>query len=151
MDMLVTMAILGTIGAMAAPQLSTLSSSFNRLNARTILIQDLKRAQAQALTEGCRGIFTFDASNESYSFGCDYLSYDTSDTPVADTISFQRTMPDRTQVTVSTQVIFNSRGQSVDKDDIIQNVTLSLFDTTSGSAVLYNTGTLLGTGLFSFD
>ena len=51
-NLLVSIAIIGIVGFLGLPQLSRISASFDRLNSRTIFIQDLKQAQAKALNEG---------------------------------------------------------------------------------------------------
>lgn len=151
LELMVALAIVGVVAYIGVPQLSGISSSFSRLNARTVFLQDLKRAQAQSLTEGCRGIFSVDDDNSGYSFGCDYLAYDESETPSADIVTFRRNLPDRVRMNVSSQIIFNSRGESVDIGDILQNVDVTLSYNEGGTYAPYATGTLLGTGLFSFD
>jgi len=151
LEMLIVVAVLGILGSVALPRFSLLNDSFHRFNARAILVQDLKRAQAQALTEGCRGIFVMHSNNRGYRYGCDYLPYSPGATPEPDLVSFQRNLPPRVSMTVSDPMIFNSRGTSVDINDIMQNVTIILFDNSSGTPVEFARGTLLGTGLFSFD
>lgn len=151
MELLVTLSIVAILGLAALPAFTPLSDSFNRLTARSVILQDIKRAQAQALTEGCRGIMTIDGNGESYSYGCDYLPYDVSDPPAPDLVTFVRNLPARTEISSSSDLIFNSRGLAVDQDDVISNTTITLYDTSSGSPVQFSQGTLLGTGLFAFD
>ncbi|MCB0360287.1 MAG: hypothetical protein KDD44_11650 [Bdellovibrionales bacterium] len=141
------MTLAAVVGAIAVPQFTGLNEPLQRLNVRAGLLQDLKRAQAETITIGCRGIFTISAGGNSYSFGCDYLPYDTNYPPQSDVTSFQRTLPSGVSVTANAEVIFNSRGQSVDANDILSNVTISLSD---GSG-MFATGTLLGTGLFELN
>ncbi|MCB0320752.1 MAG: type II secretion system protein [Bdellovibrionales bacterium] len=151
LNVIVALAIIGTLGALGLPQLSRISASFDRLNAKTVLVQDIKQAQAKALTEGCRGVFQIQNSGQSYTYGCDYLPYDSDIPPAADTVSFSRVLPEGIAVTPSTQMIFNSRGLPVDAYDVISNVTVTLSDSSQGSAEQFATGTLYGTGLFVFN
>lgn len=142
---------MGIIGFLGLPQFRGLSASFERLNARTIFIQDLKQAQAKALTEGCRGIFTFYPNNEGYSFGCDYLAYDTGSPPQADVLAFSRSFATGIRVTPSEQIIFNSRGLPVDENDIITTVSVHFVDSSGDELYAFASGTLFATGLFAFD
>lgn len=151
LNLLVSMAIIAVVGAMGIMQFNQLDSSFNRLNAQSVFIQDLKQAQAEAITEGCRGILELDSSGESYTFGCDYLAYDTSSPPSADVQSFERILPDNISMGISEQIIFNSRGHAVDKDDILTNVNITFTDSSLGNSVQFATGTLVATGLFTYD
>lgn len=145
------MFITALLAAYAIPQYSRMSDSFDRFNARAHLLEDIKRAQAFSLAEGCRGILTIAGDGNSYDFGCDYLAYDAADPPSADSIQFTRNLGDDITLASSTSVIFNSRGQTVDKDDIIQNVTFTLTSSAKGSTGTFATGTLLGTGVFQYS
>ncbi len=150
-DMLVALMLVAIIGAIAVPRFATTDDFFHRLNARSYLLQDLKRAQAEAITMGCRGVFTIAPGGRSYTFGCDYLDYDTNVPPQADRISFTRHLPGQVQVSADAPIIFNSRGLSVDSFGVMLSVNLSLTDAAGGERVGFATGTLLGTGVFSMD
>lgn len=76
LELCVTLLVLTSLSAAALPKIAEIDSSFNRLNSRSYLIQDLKRAQAEAITSGCRGIAVISPDGKSYRFGCDYLAYD---------------------------------------------------------------------------
>ncbi len=150
-EMMVAMVILALVTAAAAPNFADLSASFDRMNARSNLLQDLKRAQAESLTKGCRGIFEINPSGTGYTFGCDYLSYDASSPPSADEVSFEREMPSNVTIASDAQIIFNSRGQSVSESDVIATRTLTMSKTVGGTTEQFVSGTLMGTGLFSLD
>jgi len=150
-EMLVVLFMVALLGASAVPQISDIGESFDRMNSRSLLLQDIKRAQAESLTEGCRGIFTITTDGSGYSFGCDYLTYDTQDPPVADDSSFVRVLPRNITITASQTIIFNSRGQAVDVDDVITTITIQLLYDETGGPQSFASGTLLGTGLFSFS
>jgi Tfp pilus assembly protein FimT len=147
MNVLAAMTVAAIVGALGIPQLATLTKSFDRFNARSALIQDLKLAQAQSVTEGCRGILKIAADGESYVYGCDYLGYDVDADPSPDSVTFTRLLPDYVTAVATGPIIFDSRGQSVDVDGIVQNVTIQL----RSRADTFATGTLLGTGVFSYD
>ncbi|MCB0338138.1 MAG: hypothetical protein KDD53_00975 [Bdellovibrionales bacterium] len=136
---------------MALPKLSSLTASYNQLNAKSFLVQDLKRAQAETITQGCRGIFKIANDGESYSFGCDYLSYDVTDPPSADVVSFVRNLPEDITVESDIPIIFNSQGRAVDIDGILTNVSVTFEESSSGSPESFASGVLLGTGVFSYD
>jgi prepilin-type N-terminal cleavage/methylation domain-containing protein len=149
-EMLISMTILAIFGSAAALHFRATDASFHRMNARSFVIQDLKRAQAEAITWGCRGVLSVSNDGKSYSYGCDFLEYDTNDPPAADRVFFSRKMPLGITVSTSSPLIFNSRGQSVDLDSIMANNSVLLRETIEGSTITFATGTLLGTGVFSF-
>jgi len=151
LEIMLTFTLISITAAWATPRYSDLSQTFSRMNVRSNLIQDLKRAQAESLTKGCRGIFEIDPNGESYSFGCDFLTYDTSNPPAADSISFTRTFPEGVTIVADSEVIFNSRGQSVDMFGVISNVGISLYRVSGSGSQAFVTGTLLGTGLYAIE
>jgi len=65
--------------------------------------------------------------------------------------SLQRNLPANMTITSSDPIIFNSRGQAVDVDDIMSNLTISLIESGDGGPETFASGTLLGTGVFSYD
>lgn len=148
-DLLVSISIMAILATQAIPQFSGFASSFDRFNARSYLIQDLKRAQAEAITQGCREIFTIATDGKSYSYGCDYLPYDTNSIPQADSISFTRHLPGNMTISADALIIFNSQGHAVDASGSMSNVNITLYDDSGPSITAVATGTLLGTGVFS--
>ncbi|MCB0324732.1 MAG: prepilin-type N-terminal cleavage/methylation domain-containing protein [Bdellovibrionales bacterium] len=151
LELMVALVVLAVLTGLLAPNFATISGSFDRLNARSNLLQDLKRAQAESLTKGCRGIFQIAVGGNSYSFGCDFLAYDPASPPSYDQQSFSRTLPSGVQVSASSQIIFNSRGQSVDENDVISTTTITMTRSSSEGSETFVSGTLLGTGLFALD
>lgn len=151
MELMVAVAISAIVSVIVTPEFSKMVASFDRFNVRTDLIQDLKRAQAEALTQGCRGIFRIAANGKSYSFGCDYLEYDATNPPSADSVSFMRTLPNKITISTTSPLIFNSRGESVDVGNIISNNSISIYTSEPGTPTAFASGTILGTGVFSFD
>jgi hypothetical protein len=117
------------------------------LNARSNLLQDLKRAQTEALIKGCREIFEIEinATGTAYSYGCDFLSYDTDSPPSADVITISRALPRGITLITDSQIIFNSRGQTVTENDVITTVAVSMNKTVDGDTSTLMTGNLLGT------
>lgn len=150
-NMMVTLGILAGLTFVSIPQLATLSATFNRINARSDLLKDLKRAQAESITQGCRGIVVIAANGRSYSFGCDYLDYDPSSSPAPDHISFVRNLPEHVVVSADAPIIFNSRGLAVDINNIMQNVTITLSQNWGGVPQQFAKGLLLGTGVFTYE
>ena len=146
-EMLAVIIITAVVGAVAIPQFGTLRGSMDRINARAYIIQDLKRAQAESITQGCRGIFKIAANNESYTFGCDYLTYDVAADPSADVTSFVRNLPTDIEVSADAAVIFNSRGQAIDTSYALTNVDISITD----DGTEFASGTISGSGVFSYD
>lgn len=146
LELLVVMTLFAILAFIGLPSLSELSDSMNRANARSYLHQDLKRAQAETITQGCRGIVKIAPDGASYYFGCDYLDYDTAASPTPDKLIFTRYLPNRITVSSSGPVILNSRGQTVDINDIMTSLTLTLYE----SSQQFAQGTLTGTGVYSY-
>lgn len=151
LELLVALSFTGLMFGIALPQVAELKSSFNNLNAKSYFVQDVKRAQAEAITQGCRGIIKIAADGESYSFGCDFLSYDETADPTHDVTSFVRNLPTGVRIAASAPIIFNSRGQAVDPFYIISNSTVTFSEWNGGGYSPFSSGTLLGTGAFSFN
>ena len=53
-------------------------------------------------------------------------------------------------MSVSGPIILNSRGQTVDAADVLTTVTIQLWEEVNGVPTAFATGTLSGTGVFSF-
>lgn len=151
LQLIVVLVLSSIVAGLGTPELVKMKEAFSRFNARASLLEDIKRAQAQTITEGCRGVFAIAADGRSYSFGCDYLNYDPNPLPQPDAVSFGRTLPTRVYLSASTPIIFDSRGQAVDTSGIVNNSTVSLSEGPSGSGIIFATGTLLGTGVFNYD
>lgn len=147
MELVLVMLVMAIVGVVAYPKFAEVSQPLQRLNVRSTLLQDLKRVQAETITIGCRGIFTISDDGSGYTFGCDYLPYDTNDPPQSDEVTLNRTLPNGVVIVSDAQIIFNSRGEAVDADGIFTNVNVTLSD----SLGQFASGTLLGTGLFEFD
>lgn len=146
-EVLMVLVITAVLGAIAVPQLAELNRPMYRMNARSGVIQDMKRAQAESITKGCRGILKFFNDGRNYSFGCDFLPYDVAIPPSADNITFSREFPGLIKATAENTMIFNSHGQSVDADGIISNAQVVLSD----QGYAFSNGILYGTGLFEFE
>ncbi|MCO6430875.1 MAG: type II secretion system protein [Deltaproteobacteria bacterium] len=150
-EFLVVLVVTSIVAYLAIPMFGQINSSMERVNVRKFLLLDLRRAQAESVTHGCRGIFTISSDNRSYSFGCDYLAYDTNVPPSADVITFSRTLPSHTYVTSDRTIIFNSKGQLVDELGFIDSRSITLSDDSDGPMRVFATGSVLGTGLFEYD
>ena len=147
-ELLITLFISAVLTAIAIPQYSLLAVSLNQREAELQLLQDLKDAQLQSVREGCKGIITVAADNESYKFGCDYVPYSTSPI-VEDSISFTRNMPNNIKVAVDAQAFYNSRGQVTNSSGVLATRTFTLTYFNGTSWITFNTGTLRATGFFS--
>ncbi len=149
-EVMISLAILGILAAASLSGTRETKASFDRFNARTQLFEDIKLAQAYSASQGCRGIMTLDPDGKGYNFGCDFLGYDTAAVPTPDSVTFQREVPGDISVTASAQIIFNSRGQTVDENFIISNVNFTLTGEIDGASTDFATGMLLGTGIFRY-
>lgn len=150
-ELVVVMSIFAVLAAIAAPKFNELAGSSERFAARAHLLEDIKTAQAFTLTQGCRGIMTVASDGRSYSFGCDYLAYDTAETPVADSIEFTRELAGDVTMEADAIIILNSRGQTVNITDQQVNIVIELESEIQGTREVYARGTLLGTGVFEYD
>lgn len=150
-ELMVCVSIAAACGFGAVIYYPDLMQSYHRLDARTLLIHDIRRAQAEAITAGCRGILTVASDNKSYSYGCDFLSYDTTIPPAPDSTLFVRSLPANIIMTNTGTVIFDSRGRAVDTSGIMNTVNVHLIDVSGSSSNHFATGTLFGTGAFTFS
>jgi prepilin-type N-terminal cleavage/methylation domain-containing protein len=150
-EMLVAISLFLILGFLAVPRLALLQATFNRVNARGYILQDIKRAQAETVTQGCRGVLKIESGGKSYIYGCDYLAYDTIVPPSPDKISFRRFLPEKITVAASGPIIFNSRGWTVDSFDIISNVTITLSEYGDSGLSAFASGLLNGTGVFTYN
>lgn len=150
-ELLVALMLISIVTAIAVPRTMEYADSFNRFNTRSWMLHDLRRLQALALNEGCRGILSIATDGGSYSIGCDYLDYNTSTAPTPDVVQFTRSFPIGFTLSASAPIIFSSRGQAIDQFGILNNVTVTLVDSTGGTGVTYGVGTLHASGFFSFS
>lgn len=150
-EIMVVLGLTAILAVIGISQLPSLSQPFDRMMARSHFIQDIKRAQAEAIKWGCRGVFSIADGGGNYQFGCDFLPTDGSNPPAPDQVFFARNLPAAISISVSSPLIFSSRGQAVDIFGDINNVTISLIESSDGSPQEYARGTLMGTGAFSFS
>ena len=146
-ELLVAMSISVLVTLVAIPYAKDLSDSMNKRSAEIQVQRDLRYAQAMTVEEGCRGIFQISTDQKRYTFGCDYLPYDSNATPTWDTQKFTRSLPKDIKMTSNSTVIFNSRGQVIDTSENLATRTLTLWLRSTS----YNVGTLRPTGLFEYS
>ena len=150
-DMLATISLILILSGTALLQISDIHGSFDRAEARSRLVQDLRRIQAESIKQGVRGIMTVAADGKSYSFGYDYLDYDIVYPPAADTTSFVRNLPKNVTLAVDSAVIFDSRGRIIDIDGILDTRTITMTQTTGEGTEVIASGTISATGVLSYD
>lgn len=150
-ELVVTMTIASILASTAIGQFTEINSVFDRWNARTLLLQDIRYGQAKSVTQGCRGVFTISGGGNTYSFGCDYLNYDTADPIAADTVFINRTFPTSINLSVDDTIIFNPKGQIINSSGALETRTLALTDTGGGETVEFATASIYATGVFVFD
>ena len=153
MELLVTVSIAVVLLATAVNSLFSLTSAFKRLDSKSQLTFDLRKAQAISVQEGCRGLFLIAPDNLSYSFGCDYLPYSTATPPEMDTTEFVRNFEPRFSISSDSYMIFNSKGQSIDTMGALDTRVFSFMEDEQSDGVLttYAQGTVYATGTFSFS
>lgn len=150
-EFLVALSISSVVAYITIPRFTEINASMHRINARKFVLLDLRRAQAETVKNGCRGIVTIAANSNSYTFGCDYLAYDTNVPPQADVIIFSRTLPNSFFISSDDTIIFNSKGQIVDELGFIDSRQITLSESAHGPMNQYATGQILGTGLFEYE
>ena len=151
MELMISVVILAILARSAVSMTTSTLDSADKSTSEVQVVQHLRRAQATAVTEGCRGIFSISNDARSYSFGCDYLPYSTATPPVADTAFFQYYLPQGITISTSGLIILNSRGQSEDESYVLTTRTVSLTSTQGLNTAVFATGTLRATGFFSYD
>ena len=151
MELLVSIALVTIIGAAAVIGISDLRGSYDRLSAMAEFEEHLRLAQLKSVSEGGRGILVVATGGASYSFGYDYLPYDTTSPFTPDTTEFSKNMPNLITISVSGTIIFNSSGRVIDENGIFTSHTITLYDSRTGSPVQFATGTLTSTGVLSLS
>ena len=151
LELLSVILISSLVVGSAMPVSSALYDSFNKRSAEVQVLEDLRRAQATAVEQGCQGILTFSEDNRVYTFGCDYVPYSEADPPVWDSSLFVRRLPSRISMSADDLIIFNTRGQVVSTEGDLDTRTISLMVYEDGHVVTFATGTLRPTGFFNFN
>lgn len=105
----------------------------------------------QTVSDGGRGIVVIAADGQSYSFGYDYLPYDTSAPIEPDAVLWTEALPASYKLSADSQIIFNSQGRVIDKDGVLNSVGLSFVKNTGGTDTTYATATLTATGVLNIN
>jgi prepilin-type N-terminal cleavage/methylation domain-containing protein len=111
-EVLTVVFIVSVLLGVAAPATVELYRSYERSGTLQLLIADVRRASGRAALLGTRVVFSIDATGEAYSFGPDYPPY--SAPAAAETVEFNRTLPRSISISPKQNVIFDSRGVSID-------------------------------------
>lgn len=150
-EIVVTLSVAVILASTAVSQFTEINTVFDRWNARTLLLQDIRFAQAKSVTQGCRGVIEIAAGGNSYTFGCDYLDYDTSAPIEADVDFLTRTLPNDINFSSDDTIIFNPKGQIIDPTGALDSRSLTLTDTGGESSSVFSTAQIYATGVFVFD
>lgn len=142
MELLVAMTLFSIMIGTAVVKVPALVNSFNRNAALQNVEFDLRRARAEAIAQGARGVVTILPGGNQYTFGIDYSPY--SDPPVADSITFSRTLPRDVTFTSSEDILFDPGGYIIDAHSILNSseVTLSQDGTTFCNGTIFSPGDL---------
>jgi prepilin-type N-terminal cleavage/methylation domain-containing protein len=116
-ELLVVLVLSTIFAATALQQYADMSASFNRQNGLRQLESDLRRARAEVVAAGARGVFTIASDGKSYSFGLDYIPFSEDDPPESDSQMFRRVLPTDISLGV-TNLLYDSKGFLVDADDL---------------------------------
>ncbi len=147
-ELVITVLLVGVVSTLAAPRLGEMFDSYDRRNAELQVIQDMRLAQKTAVEQGCQGILISGAGGNTYSFGCDYVPYSAATPPVYDGVLFTRNLPTDISIVLDSQVMFNTRGQTIDSNGALDTRTVQLRIHEPSGIRVFNTGTLSPTGFF---
>ena len=150
-ELLISMTMILIIGNSAIGQVAKTSKIYNQWNARSILLRDIRFAQSKSITQGCRGVFKITSGGESYSFGCDYLDYDTSNPIDADVSFLFRELPRNISISGSNTIIFNNTCQNIDSTGNLTTGSLTLTDNGGGEINNFASATIYSTGVFTYN
>lgn len=146
-ELLVVLVIMGIMSAVGLPHVAEMRNVINKNSAEMQVLQHIRWLQARSVEQGCRGLLVLESGNREYSMGCDYIPFQPEVEPVIETELASYYLPSNITMSLSTPLIFNTRGQSVDSAGTLQEVILTL--SLSGSS--YNTGTIRPTGFFEIN
>ena len=151
LEMAVSVSIALIIGGFAVSNYASMRVTFNKADAINQLREDLRIAQLESVSEGGRGVLAIASDGLSYSFGYDYLPYDKTDPIEPDTVRWLSKMPKYTKIETNKDIIFNSQGNVIDKDGVLQDVEMTLYDTHTETDVIYQSVILSTTGVLNFE
>ena len=140
LELLLVLIIISVTVAFASPALARLLESYARLSVQQRFESDLKHAASLAASSATRVIFSVAASGDSYSYGADYLPYNTP--PQPDSETFRTTLPASFSLSPRRTLLFDSRGFLVDSqgDPAGCSFTLSQNNLAAVTATIYPTG-----------
>jgi len=154
LELIVAITVFAIVGSAAVGSFKDLSPSYLRSQASSQIVEDLRLAQATAVLEGCRIIFRIDSGANGYSIGCDYEAYDTTN-PIESDVEFDsKTLPRNISISYDSTipVIFNSRGQIIDEDGLLDTRTITAsYDNGSGTSDDFFSARILATGVLDFN
>lgn len=150
-EMMACLIVFGIMAFAAVPEVVSFYRSFDKRNAEMQVLQDLRLSQARTVEQGCNGIFKFSETENTYSFGCDYVPYSESTPPEWDSIIFTRNLPSKVRVSSDDVIIYNSRGQVVNDQYFLTSREVTFEILTGSSYETFNTGNLSATGAFVFS
>ena len=154
LELLVAMSIASILMGTAMIGLQDITLSLNKSDAKAQVRSHLRLAQVQSVNEGGRGVLLLAADGLSYSFGYDYITdgYDTT-SPVsydASALQWTKNLPNLIKISLSKEVIFDSKGRVIDSFGAITDVDVRFYEQSSGSDVLYENACLSSIGVMTF-
>ena len=124
-ELLVTIAVIGIVSAIGLSNHSDFRASFARDRAARQFQADLNRARSEAIAAGSRTIVDIAASGLSYEVGYDFPPFSSS-SGTFDVSLFRRELPTNISIAAPTDIIFDSRGFSIDASGLYAATTTQL-------------------------
>lgn len=145
-EFMVAIAVTTILSVIGVKQYVTTYKSFDRQSALRILDTDLRRARAEAMARGSRTFLDFSEDGTTYTVNFDLQPY--TDPPAVSETILTRQLPENVSVTISPEIIFDSRGFLIDPDGVPQNVSVTInYDgNTYFNGTIYPIGALINDG-----
>lgn len=119
---MVVISLVGTAGVLSYKRLT---DSYRQYAGRVQFQADLARAKSEALNEGARSVVRFNETGSGYTVGIDFHPFN--DPPAIEETLVSRDFPQSIIATPQNDIIFDSRGFSVDSTGYPTSVTLTFF------------------------
>jgi prepilin-type N-terminal cleavage/methylation domain-containing protein len=123
-ELLVGFAIFSSLTFLGATRVPSLIRSFTENNMRHEVEFDLRRARAEAASEGARVVFALRADGRGYTFGYDRLPY--ASPPAVEVVVAARNFGTNYTMTTSGTILFDSRGYLIDESQQLVSRTVEL-------------------------
>ncbi len=141
-ELIITISIVVLVIAAAIPSIKETRSSLLRYEGRQILEDAVMNTQAQAVSNGGRGILIFSADGSSFSIGIDFSPYN--DPVVEDNVIHIVPLPTGITALSSETIVYNSQGFLIHENNKITSTTFTLKQNETSYCIgsIYSLGTV---------